>query len=1273
MNARRHWLVLLLASAFAGLAAHAQMGTITTIVGGGPNNLPALSANLNTVSGIARDANGNFYLASQGDNRVYKIDSTGTLTIFAGSIGGYSGDGGPATLANLNSPVSVAVDANGNVFIADTNNSVIRRVDAASHIITTVAGNIGGTNCASATDPLGDGCPATSATLSVPFGVFVDGSGNIFIGDTSHDVVREVPAATGIIQTVAGTGTTCASSTSPCGDGGPAVSAQLAGPIGVFVDGSGNLFIADSSNQKIREVVAATGFIQTVAGTGTPCSSSTSPCGDGGTAVSAQLNDPHGVFVDGTANIFIADSFDSRIRKVGAANRNIQTVAGTGTAGFAGDGGPATSAELDAPYTLLLDGSGNMFIADFGTSRIREVVAASGNIQTFAGNGFTTFSGDGFPASDAALHRPVAVAVDQNGNLYIADSGNDVVRKVDAATGIISTVAGNAALSCSYAGDGGPATSAQLCLPTGLFVDASGNLFIADTDNQVVREVVAATGVIRTVAGNNALGFGFSGDGGPATSAQLDTPYGVTADGSGNIFIADSMNGAIREVSAATANIQTIAGRAATVCGGATDSVGDGCPATSATLNFPSGIGVDRFGNLFIGESISAVVREVAAPTGIIQTVAGTPQTFGYSGDGGPATSARVSSPYGVIVDAAGNLFFTDCGSSISELACNDVIRAVAASTGTIQTVAGNGTFGFTGDGGPATSAELDTPGAIALDPSGNVLIPVSGSNRVRSVAGLATVIVASVPASLPFGSVPQFTTSGSMNVMLTNNGIFPLKFSSAPNVTGPSAADFAITASTCMVGTAVAPGGNCTVTLTFMPSTGGAENATLNFADNAMPAAQSVALSGTGIPPSVTITSIPSFGNQMVNTTSFAQIVTVSVAAGTGTLQLTSITITGANPGDFAIAATGTTCPLGAGMLAGGASCTVAVTFTPTAMGARSAMLSIAGTDLLPSSPQTVSLTGTGTQPVVSLPPNVAFGSVPLNTPSATQTVTLMNTGNGPLNFTSAPSITGPTDFAITGSTCAVATPVAANGGSCTVTLVFTPTGTAAENATLNFADNATPPMQSVPLSGTGVMVTGPPFTLTVMSTNGANGSTVSMLPGDTATFTLVIQPSPGFTGMITVACQEVTPIPATILTSSPTTINVTTSPSGPITITCMLRTNCNTLLVGPRRPWNSPPPFAPAPLAEISGLALLLAMLCRKIRPTRGGQGRTQLIPLGAAVLLVLLVMTWTACISNPPPAIPNAPTTPAGVYQIQVMATVNATGQTVTLLKPLTVHIL
>ena len=344
------------------------------------------------------------------------------------------------------------------------------------------------------------------------------------------------------------------------------------------------------------------GDITSVAGTGLVGFS-----GDGGLSISAKLANPRGVGLDKAGNFYIADTANNRIRKVNISNYMITTVAGSGKAGFCGDGGAATSACLTQPSGVAVDSAGNLYIADNGNSRIRKV-DTSGKITTYAGDGTPTFCGDGLPATQACLHTPTGVAVDTKGNVYVAEYFSGRIRKILASNHTITTVAGNGAMGSS--GDGGPAIFAELNGPTGVAVDASGNIYIAEWGGNFVRQV-NPSGIISTLAGNgNPM---FCGDGGAAASACLRLPWAVAVDGSGNVFVADSGNSRIRKVTASTKKISTVAGGGNT--GGST--IGDNGPATSARLYVPYGVAVlpttvaSTAKSLYIADSGNTRVRRV--------------------------------------------------------------------------------------------------------------------------------------------------------------------------------------------------------------------------------------------------------------------------------------------------------------------------------------------------------------------------------------------------------------------------------------------------------------------------------------------------------------------------------------------------------------------------------------------------------------------------------------------------------------------------------------
>ncbi len=606
--------------------------------------------------------------------------------------------------------VGVAVDPAGNLYLTDVGNHMVFKASA-DGTLTILAGN--GIQWFS-----GDGGPATSASLALPEGVAVDGAGNLYIADEENHRIRKV-STSGIITTIAGTGVK-----GFAGDAGLATNAQLEQPAGVAVDAAGNIWhIADSVNQRIR-MVGLDGIITTVAGNGMVAFG-----GDGGLAVDASLNFPEGVAVDGSGNLYIADTQNHRIRQVSLGGI-ITTVAGTGTASFAGDGGPATAAALNFPTAVAVDAGGSFYIADFSNGRVRKVSA--GTISTLAGNGSFKYGGDGAAATSAFLDQPLGVAADSDGNFYIADTENHRIRKVTP-DGAITTVAGTGVQG--FSGDGGLATIAELSAPRAVALDTNGNLYIADTGNASIRQV-SPSGIITTVAGGAPCCD--LGDGGPATSAFIGLTFDVALDTAGNIYIADRQNERIRKVDTS--------GTITTIAGGGSAFPGDGGPATSAALNSPDGVGVDTAGNVYIADRQNNRVRKVSLD-GTITTVAGT-GVFGSSGNGGLATSAELEEPSRVAADGAGNLY-------ISELF--GVVRRVTAD-GIINTLIGGSGERFAGDGGPSNAAGISSPAGISIDPAGNVCLADSGNDRIRKVLVAAPSFMVA-PTSLTF-SAPSGTPS---------------------------------------------------------------------------------------------------------------------------------------------------------------------------------------------------------------------------------------------------------------------------------------------------------------------------------------------------------------------------------------------------------------------------------------------------------------------------------------------------------------------------------
>jgi len=640
--------------------------TVTTIAGGGPNNLPALSACLGTPTSVAADPSGNVFI---GSSQILELTTSGVVNVYSpNGAGPFMGSG-------------VFVDSSGNVYM--TVGNLVYKVNAQTGTATVVAGT--GTPGFS-----GDGGPATSAELNSPAGVFADATGNIYIADTWNYVIRKVDATSHKISTVAGT----AGTQGYGGDGGAATAAYLNLPESVAVDGGGNIYIADMQNNAVREVIASSKNIVTFVGGSSPV------------LTGATLSFPSSVAVDASGNVYIADTFNNVVREVVVASTTIKTVAGTGGWGYTGDGGLATSATLESPGGVFVDSVGNIYIADTQNYAIRKVSASTGDISTIAGNGTEGYCGDGGPATGAVLYYPYSIALDSAGDLYTTDNFNHAIRRVDAATGIISTVA------------------TGLDNPWGVAVDSHKNIYIAD---------FGAANMVYKVDANT---------GNMSNFVSADGPIGLFVDESDNLFIVVSNDCVVERVDATSGNVSIVAG-SQYFCGYS----GDGGPATSATMSWPSSVFVDHTGNIYITDTFNNVVRKVDATTGYISTVVGN-GGYGYTGDGGPASSATLNSPWGVVVDSTGNIFISD--------SFNNVIREVDASTGEISTIAGNGTEGFAGDGGDALAAEFNDPLGLAISYP-DLLIGDQQNQRVRRVANL-----------LVSTAVPTVTTAAVTNITTT-------------------------------------------------------------------------------------------------------------------------------------------------------------------------------------------------------------------------------------------------------------------------------------------------------------------------------------------------------------------------------------------------------------------------------------------------------------------------------------------------------------------------
>jgi uncharacterized protein (TIGR03437 family) len=789
--------LVLSACVFFSWNAWSQPYTISTIAGTSRllDGSSATSAPLREPISIAADASGNIYIADPADSRIRKVDRNGIISTYAGTgLPGFSGDRGPANAAQLNAPSGIALDAKGNLYIADEGNAVIRRISA-DGTINTIAGN--GNPMAA-----GDNGPATSAQFD-PVAVAVDAQGNYYIADSSNYLIRKVDT-NGIITTIAGIRRFGYS-----GDNGPATSAAIDFVTDLVVDSAGNLYLADYYNSAVR-MIDTKGIITTIAGTDFGFY-------DDGVPATQAVMVPSAVALDGSGSLYISDADLNHtvIRRVDLSTGLIYTVAGTGQVGYQGDGGVATAAELNDPNGLVFS-AGQLYFADTGNARIRKV--ASNTINTVAG----TSTRDNGPATMAFLNFPQGLAIDSSGDLVVADMGNSAARRfrigvnintfgqllgspfgvaVDQTgnfyvtdeepgfpsenphilrlepDGTTSIIAGTG--PDGYAGDGLQAVGAGINLPQGLAVDTTGNIYLADFGDNRVR-MIDTQGVIHTIAGNGKPLF--SGDGGPATAAGMN-PADLAVDGQGDVFVVDQLNNRVRKI-APNGNISTVVGN------GIPGYMGDGGPAEAAELNAPTGIAIDQNGNLYIADEGNSVVRRITTG-GLITTIAGNGTLTPSSGDGGPATAAALD-PWSIAVDAPGNVYVTD--------SFNDRVRELTpmvVKPASMAIVSGNSQTGVVGTALPAplvlkvtdgtgsgvpgvyVSFTVSPPGAATLSPSPALTLndgTVSLLVTLGSTPGPATITATSYAvANLTFSitatvsDAPSILTGGITSAGLSN------------------------------------------------------------------------------------------------------------------------------------------------------------------------------------------------------------------------------------------------------------------------------------------------------------------------------------------------------------------------------------------------------------------------------------------------------------------------------------------------------------------------
>ena len=640
-----------------------------------------------------------------------------------GHITGIAGvpytDGVPAKEAHVGWPIGVVRRADGDLIVADWQGNRLWRIDQAGILHAFAGDGVPGDR--------GDGGPALAARFRGPHSLVLDSEGNLYTADLANNTIRRIDAKTGIITRVAGSGRAGRG-----GDGGPALEAELDVHCGMAVDAEGNLYLSSEWQNTIRRVDARTGIIELFAGHDArhyPSEQGASRPylgkgledwgglnwggyhGDGGPASEASFYHPEHLAFDSKGDLYVCDNSNHRIRKIDMASGIITTVLGNGIPASNGDGGPAAEASTLMPDAICLDVHDNLFVGEKYGYRVRKVDAATGIVTTLVGTGVPGWGEEGLRGSETACNSVEAgILADPDGTVFWCDCSGRV-RRYDGETGIVTTVLGGTGIH-----DGEPAEQGFLCAPTGICVGPDNHIYFADFFNQRIRAIDTTTGIIRTVAGNGARAYG--GDGGPGPKAYLSNPHGVSVDSRGRVVVADTRHGYVRRVDE-DGIIHTIAGT------GFQWDKGDGGPASSACMLSVNTVAHGPDDDIYLADGTIGRIRRIDALTDIITTVAGVGET-GYSGDGGRATRARIGAVNAICFDGQGNMYLADSS--------NHAVRMVTPD-GVITTIIGTGEAGYSTDGTPAAEAQLNGPNGIAVTADGTLYVCDTNNNRVRRIA----------------------------------------------------------------------------------------------------------------------------------------------------------------------------------------------------------------------------------------------------------------------------------------------------------------------------------------------------------------------------------------------------------------------------------------------------------------------------------------------------------------------------------------------------------
>jgi sugar lactone lactonase YvrE len=699
----------------AVLAALSSRGQVTInteagYTGQGSADGVGATAQFRNPQGVVADAAGNVYVADTGNNVIRVITPGGVSSTLAGVAGVAGSADGTGSGATFNQPTGITLDSATNLYVTDSGNNTIRKVTLSGQV-TTIAGSTGVAGSANNT--------GTNALFSNPLGIAIDAGNNLYVADYGNDLIRKITPGL-VVSTLAGQAGVAGAGN------GSGTGAQFNQPEGLTVDGSGNVYVADTGNATIRMVTSG-GAVTTLAGSPGSLGSTD------GTGTNAVFYQPVGIAISGST-LWVSDAFANTIRQVTTGGA-VLTVAGQAKLAGSQDGA-GTMALFSSPHSLAVSSSGIVLIADTLNGTVRQmngsyaVTTLAGSPTAAALNGMTTA---------ARFYSPQGIAADSANNVYVADTRNSVIRKITPA-GVVSILAGNPG-TFGYAE--GTGSNALFSAPQAVAVDGSGNVYVADTGNSIIRKLTSG-GSSSTLAGSagspgNADGMG--------TAAQFSQPKGVAVDGNGNVYVADSANHTIRKITS-SGSTSTLAGMAGTY--GSFDGAG-----SAARFNFPTGIAVDGSGNIYVTDFNNDTVREVS-PAGVVSTLAGVAGLWG-SADG-TGSAAQFYLPTAIAVDGSGNLYVVDSGNNtlrkLTPSGTNWVVSTVAGTAGVVGAANGTG-----------TAAQFNFPSGVAVNPAGYLFVADAFNNIVRTSKGVATLTWAT-PAPIVYGTALSGTQLNAGNTV---------------------------------------------------------------------------------------------------------------------------------------------------------------------------------------------------------------------------------------------------------------------------------------------------------------------------------------------------------------------------------------------------------------------------------------------------------------------------------------------------------------------------